>query len=183
MHSSKRDTAVAGRRTSGMKELTNRNYLEHINEKSGISILEFYSPSCTHCKKMEGAFTKLEETKEVDATFIKCNTADEGALALRYDISSVPTTGCPMAFLTPQTALVEGSIGTQTTANAALRPRSGRLTAAARTLLHRSTTPPVRLNTPPPAATLSSTSNGTAGANCGWHSPARNTLRNSTPTS
>lgn len=74
-----------------MKELTNRNYLEHINEKSGISILEFYSPSCTHCKKMEGAFTKLEETKEVDATFIKCNTADEGALALRYDISSVPT--------------------------------------------------------------------------------------------
>lgn len=74
-----------------MKELTNRNYLEYINEKSGISILEFYSPSCTHCKKMEGAFTKLEETKEVDATFIKCNTADEGALALRYDISSVPT--------------------------------------------------------------------------------------------
>ena len=91
MHSSKRATAVAGRRTSRMKELTNRNYLEHINEKSGISILEFYSPSCTHCKKMEGAFTKLEETKEVDATFIKCNTADEGALALRYDISSVPT--------------------------------------------------------------------------------------------
>lgn len=91
MHSSKRDTAVAGRRTSSMKELTNRNYLEHINEKSGISILEFYSPSCTHCKKMEGAFTKLEETREVDATFIKCNTADEGALALRYDISSVPT--------------------------------------------------------------------------------------------
>ena len=91
MHSSKRATAVAGRRTIRMKELTNRNYLEHINEKSGISILEFYSPSCTHCKKMEGAFTKLEETKEVDATFIKCNTADEGALALRYDISSVPT--------------------------------------------------------------------------------------------
>ena len=91
MHSSKRDTAVAGRRTSRMKELTNRNYFEHINEKSGISILEFYSPSCTHCKKMEGALTKLEETKEVDATFIKCNTADEGALALRYDISSVPT--------------------------------------------------------------------------------------------
>lgn len=91
MHSSKRDTAVAGRRASRMKELTNRNYLEHINEKSGISILEFYSPSCTHCKKMEGAFTKLEETREVDATFIKCNTADEGALALRYDISSVPT--------------------------------------------------------------------------------------------
>lgn len=91
MHSSKRDTAVAGRRTSRMKELTNRNYLEQINEKSGISILEFYSPSCTHCKKMEGAFTKLEETREVDATFIKCNTADEGALALRYDISSVPT--------------------------------------------------------------------------------------------
>lgn len=63
MHSSKRDTAVAGRRTSRMKELTNRNYLEHINEKSGISILEFYSPSCTHCKKMEGALTKLEEPK------------------------------------------------------------------------------------------------------------------------
>lgn len=74
-----------------MKELTNRNYFEHINEKSGISILEFYSPSCTHCKKMEGALTKLEEAKEVDATFIKCNTADEGTLALRYDISSVPT--------------------------------------------------------------------------------------------
>lgn len=91
MHSSKRATAVAGRRTTRMKELTNRNYLEQINEKSGISILEFYSPSCTHCKKMEGALTKLEETKEVDATFIKCNTADEGALALRYDISSVPT--------------------------------------------------------------------------------------------
>ena len=91
MHSSKRATAVAGRRTSRMKELTNRNYLEHINEKSGISILEFYSPSCTHCKKMEGALTKLEEAKEVDVAFIKCNTADENALALRYDVNSVPT--------------------------------------------------------------------------------------------
>lgn len=91
MHSSKRAIAIAGRRTTRMKELTNRNYLEHINEKSGISILEFYSPSCTHCKKMEGALIKLEEAKEVDATFIKCNTTDEGALALRYDISSVPT--------------------------------------------------------------------------------------------
>ncbi|WP_330023011.1 thioredoxin family protein [Agathobacter sp.] len=91
MHSSKRATAVAGRRTTRMKELTNRNYFEHINDKSGISILEFYSPSCTYCKKMEGALTKLEGAKEVDATFIKCNTADEVALALRYDISSVPT--------------------------------------------------------------------------------------------
>ena len=68
MHSSKRATAVAGRRTTRMKELTNRNYFEHINDKSGISILEFYSPSCTYCKKMEGALTKLEGAKEVDAT-------------------------------------------------------------------------------------------------------------------
>ena len=91
MHSSKGATAVAGRRTAQMKELTNRNYLENINGNSGISILEFYSPSCTHCKKMEGALTKLEEEQDIDASFIKCNTADESALALRYDISSVPT--------------------------------------------------------------------------------------------
>ncbi len=74
-----------------MKELTNRNYLENINENSGISILEFYSPSCTHCKKMEGALAKLEAEQDTDTAFIKCNTADESALALRYDISSVPT--------------------------------------------------------------------------------------------
>ena len=74
-----------------MKELTNRNYLENINENAGISILEFYSPSCTHCKKMESALAKLEEGQETNASFIKCNTAEESSLALRYDVSSVPT--------------------------------------------------------------------------------------------
>lgn len=73
-----------------MKELTNLNYPEIINENSGISILEFYSPTCTHCKKMEGALIKLEE-QEAAENIIKCNTAEESPLALRYDISSVPT--------------------------------------------------------------------------------------------
>lgn len=74
-----------------MKELTNLNYPEIINENSGISILEFYSPTCTHCKKMEGALAKLEDESEKDISFIKCNTEAASALALRYDITSVPT--------------------------------------------------------------------------------------------
>lgn len=74
-----------------MKELTNLNYPEVVDANSGLIVLEFYSPSCTHCKKMERALADVESEMENKVLFFKCNVFTESVLALRYDVNSVPT--------------------------------------------------------------------------------------------
>lgn len=73
-----------------IKELTLNNFEQEINQKLPV-VVEFYSPTCTHCKKLAGALDKLSVELEQKAVFAKCNIADEQTLQAQYDITSVPT--------------------------------------------------------------------------------------------
>ena len=69
-------------------ELTLNNFDTEINREEPV-VLEFYTSTCTHCKKLAGVLDKL--SNETEGTFFgKCNIGDETALQGRYDISAVP---------------------------------------------------------------------------------------------
>lgn len=72
-------------------ELTQKN-VEQVLSESGIPlVVEFYSPTCVHCKRTEAGLAELSEELEGKAVFAKCNIADETAIAQRYDVTALPT--------------------------------------------------------------------------------------------
>ena len=65
-----------------VNELTRENFDKAIKEHS-IAVVEFYSATCKHCKKLEEAGNEVY--------FGKVLIPDQLSLAEEYEISSVPT--------------------------------------------------------------------------------------------
>lgn len=70
-------------------ELTNQNYNEIISISGKPLVIEFYSPTCVHCKKTETEIKNIEA--DSSAIFAKCDITKEMNLAERYDVTSLPT--------------------------------------------------------------------------------------------
>ena len=75
---------------SMVNELTRENFDKTIREHSTV-VVEFYSATCKHCKKLEAGITELSEEAGNDVYFGKVLIPDELSLADEYEISSVPT--------------------------------------------------------------------------------------------
>ena len=77
-----------------IKELDNTGYEKILNEKK-TAVIEFYSPTCPYCKKTEAGLRdlvqELEQTKEDNVIFAKCNIESEPVLVRRLEIQSLPT--------------------------------------------------------------------------------------------
>jgi thioredoxin 1 len=73
-----------------IKEVTLQNFEQEVG-KSPATVVEFYTPTCSHCKKLAGALEKLAEELGDGAVIAKCNVAEEQTLGAQYDITSVPT--------------------------------------------------------------------------------------------
>lgn len=58
--------------------------------KSGVSIVEFYSPTCPHCKRME-PIVKTYESKNPDAKIIRFNVDSEKDFVMSKGVQSWPT--------------------------------------------------------------------------------------------
>lgn len=69
-----------------IKELNSKNF---DNEIKGKAVVEFYSPACNHCKKLEAGLKTIKNTDEI--IFGKVDIESEVSLAEEYDITSVPT--------------------------------------------------------------------------------------------
>lgn len=74
-----------------INELTINNFEESIkNDK--IVILEFYTPTCSHCKKLFSTINKISnENNNEDVIFAKIDVTKEFELQAKYEITSVPT--------------------------------------------------------------------------------------------
>lgn len=73
-------------------ELTNANYNEITAAAAGKPlVIEFYSPTCVHCKRTEAGLTELGEELGESAVIAKCDISAEGALAQRFDVTALPT--------------------------------------------------------------------------------------------
>ena len=73
-----------------VNELTRENFDKAIKEHN-LAVVEFYSATCKHCKKLEAGITELSEEAGNDVYFGKVLIPDELSLADEYEISSVPT--------------------------------------------------------------------------------------------
>ena len=76
-----------------VNELTRENFDKAIKEHS-IAVVEFYSATCKHCKKLEAGITELSEEAGNEVYFGKVLIPDQLSLAEEYEISSVPTLLC-----------------------------------------------------------------------------------------
>lgn len=73
-----------------IEELNVNNFDEKIKQEKPV-LVEFYTPTCSHCKKLAGALDKLAKEKEEEVFFGKCNIEQEALLQSRFDITVVPT--------------------------------------------------------------------------------------------
>lgn len=73
-----------------MTELTRENF-DEILSQGGSLVVEFYSPSCTYCKRTEAGIKELEQDSKITAQFARCNAAEEELLSERFDVTALPT--------------------------------------------------------------------------------------------
>ena len=73
-----------------VNQLTRENFEKVIKENS-VAVVEFYSATCKHCKKLEAGITELSEEAGNNVYFGKVLVSDELALADEYEVTSVPT--------------------------------------------------------------------------------------------
>lgn len=71
-----------------LTELTSTNEKEIFATDKPL-VVEFYSPSCVHCKKTEAGL--VENAADENVLIAKCDITAEPALAERYDVTALPT--------------------------------------------------------------------------------------------
>ncbi len=78
-------------RTGGklMKHLTKTNFNEEID--NGLVLVDFYADWCGPCKMIAPILQELSETHADKVTIVKVNVDEEGELAQRFDVMSIPT--------------------------------------------------------------------------------------------
>lgn len=73
-----------------IKELTNQNYNEIISADKPL-VIEFYSPTCVHCKRTETGLAEAADEQGENAVIAKCDITAQPELAARYDVTALPT--------------------------------------------------------------------------------------------
>ncbi len=71
-----------------LTQLTAANLSEVLGTEKAL-VVEFYSPTCAHCKKTEVGLAEISESDDV--MIAKCDITEETALAEKYDITALPT--------------------------------------------------------------------------------------------
>lgn len=73
-----------------IKELNAADFDKEINSEKPV-VVEFYTPTCTHCKKLTKVLDEAAEELGEDVVITKVNAAEETLLQSRFDVVHVPT--------------------------------------------------------------------------------------------
>lgn len=63
----------------------------HIWNSDLLVVVDFWAPWCSPCRKMAPDFEAAATTQPMHARFLKVNTDEQGALATRYNIRTLPS--------------------------------------------------------------------------------------------
>jgi thioredoxin 1 len=72
-----------------MKTLNDTNYRQTI-KNDGIAVVEFKSPTCSHCKVMQKVLETIEEGTD-NVNFYQIDITDSQKAVDEYEVKAVPT--------------------------------------------------------------------------------------------
>lgn len=72
-----------------MKNLTKANFNEETS--TGLVLVDFYADWCGPCKMIAPILNELSQSHADVAQIVKVNVDEEGELAQRFDVMSIPT--------------------------------------------------------------------------------------------
>nr|XP_020477138.1 protein disulfide-isomerase A3-like isoform X3 [Monopterus albus] len=83
---------VPERNTAAVKVVVAESFDDIVNDPGKDVLIQFYSPSCPHCKKLEPVYRELADTLSSDPSIVitKMNAVDND-IPLGYDVQGYPT--------------------------------------------------------------------------------------------
>ena len=74
-----------------MNNLTASNFNAIIEGSTLPVLVDFWAEWCAPCRMLGPVFKEIEETHATEAVFAKVNIDEESALAIKYNVQSIPT--------------------------------------------------------------------------------------------
>ncbi|CAI4770523.1 BCN_G0051500.mRNA.1.CDS.1 [Saccharomyces cerevisiae] len=76
-----------------ISELTPKSFDKAIHNTNYTSLVEFYAPWCSHCKKLSSTFRKAAKRLDgvVQVAAVNCDLNKNKALCAKYDVNGFPT--------------------------------------------------------------------------------------------
>lgn len=74
-----------------LNTINNTNFENLVINNSGITLLDFWAPWCGPCRMLTPIIEELAENFKDKVTVGKVNVDDNRELALKYNISAIPT--------------------------------------------------------------------------------------------
>lgn len=71
--------------------LTNQNFEEEVLKKEGLVLVDFFATWCGPCKMLAPVLSQIAEEFKDKVKVGKVNVDEENELAIKYQISSIPT--------------------------------------------------------------------------------------------
>lgn len=74
-----------------MRELTDNNFVEEVENYDGIAVVDFWASWCGPCKMLAPIFEELDSELGDKIKFGKVNVDDNPSISNKYKIASIPT--------------------------------------------------------------------------------------------
>ena len=76
---------------ANLMEATTENFDKEVTQEAGKVLVDFWAPWCGPCRMQTPILEKLSAAGEIKAKIVKLNTDENGPIAQKFGIVSIPT--------------------------------------------------------------------------------------------
>jgi len=76
---------------SSLIEVTTENFDKEVLQSTGKVLVDFWAPWCRPCRMQTPILESIVESGEIQTKIVKLNTDENGQIAQKYGIMSIPT--------------------------------------------------------------------------------------------